>query len=105
MTISSLTAADVISYIREDAENIDQTLLTGVMEAAKAYIASYTGIPTSSDTEGAETLDSYPDLSLAYLVLCQDMYDNRTMIPDTKYANSTNRVIENIMNLHPRNLI
>ena len=44
------------------------------MHAARAYIAGYTGA-------SAEELDEYEDVSIAFLVLCQDLYDNRTMYP------------------------
>lgn len=105
MKISEVTADFVISYMRLNEEETDMGLLTAILVAAKVYIAQETGIPAQSDTAGAETLDSFEDLTLAYLCLCQDMYDNRTMIPDTKYANSANKTVESILGLHRRNLL
>lgn len=71
------------------------------MTAAKKYISAYTGIQEVS-TVGDEILDDHEDFSIAFLVLCQDMYDNRSMT--TEKAN-TNRVIECILGMHSRNLL
>ena len=37
--------------------------------------------------------------------LCQDLYDNRTMYPDTRYAANANRVVSSILDMHARNLL
>ena len=42
---------------------------------------------------------------MAFLVLCQDLYDNRTMYPDTRYAANANRVVSSILDMHARNLL
>lgn len=104
MKISEITAHDVCDYMKEDAESADSTMLRAIMDAAKAYILDYTHLP-KEPKEGETGIDDYPDLTIAYLVLCQDMYDNRTMTPDAKYANTTNKIVESILNLHVRNLL
>lgn len=105
MKISEITSEFLIDYLKAEPEDADTELIPAIMSAAKSYISGQTGIPVSAEEEGAETLDSFEDLTIAFLVLCQDMYDNRTMIPDTKYANSSNKTVESILGLHPRILI
>ena len=47
-------------------------------------------------------LDDHEDITVAYIALCQHMYDNRTFAVDCKEAN---RVIESILGLHDHNLV
>ena len=42
------------------------------------------------------------DLTLAYLVLCQDLYDQRTAQTDTA---AVNRTLDTILGMHARNLV
>lgn len=105
MKISEITVSDVAKYLRLETGDYDEAQLRAVMMAARLYMESCTGIPAVSDIEGAETLDSHEDFWIAYMVLCQDMYDNRTMYPETRYAASANRVVDSVLGLHRRNLL
>jgi len=99
--ISDITYSDVANYLRVDAtEIIVQNELNTYLNVAKEYISHYIGIPITSQESGKETLDSFPDLVIVALILCQDMYDNRTMYVDSK---GVNKVVESILNLHVRN--
>ena len=49
-----------------------------------------------------ETLDDYEDIYLAFMVLCQDAYDNRAYVAD---GTAANRVVCSILDMHARNLI
>ena len=94
MKISDCTLEDVASYLRlPDDANRDE--LYGIMDSAQSYIISYTGLP-----EGE--LDRYDDLTLAYLLLCQDLYDKRTTETD---AAAVNRTLDTILGMHARNLV
>ncbi len=93
MKISEIQQTDVANYLRLEEGDYDSSLLQAVMDAAKKFILSYTGI---SD------LDDYEDFSIAYLVLCQDMFDNRTLAVENT---AVNRVVESILGLHVRNLV
>lgn len=89
--ISQITPQDLADYIRitevtEDDLNTLNTLLT----VAKVYVAEYTG-------RTIQDLDNYKDIIIVILILCQDMWDNRTLYVDT---NNVNRVVESILNLH-----
>lgn len=95
--VSEIQAQDVADYLRiaELTEN-DENFITSIISVAVDYILKYTGI------EDAETLDTYNDMVIVVFVLCQDMYDNRAMYVDTS---NVNRVVENILGLHQRNLL
>lgn len=93
MVISDIKARDVAEFLRLD--DASDPLLKPMMEAAQAYIIGYTGL-----TE--EELDNHDDLWLAFMVLVQDMYDNRAMYVD---KGSVNKVVDSILFRHRRNFI
>ena len=92
--VSEITIEDVASYIRvTDTEGIDTYL-----NIAKSYISSYTGIPVTN--EEGESIDDFPDFVIVVYVLCQDMYDNRTLYVD---KSNINKVVQSILDMHTRN--
>lgn len=94
--VSDITAQDVAEYIRLYEVTADDTnTLNTLLMVAKAYIAQYTG---RSDEE----LDDYPDFVIVALILCQDMWDNRTLYVD---STNLNNVVESILGLHQVNLL
>lgn len=94
--VSDITASDVAEYIRLDEVTTNDTnLLNTLILVSKNYIKQYTG---RSD----EDLDTYQDMVIVVLVLCQDMWDNRTLYVD---KSSLNRVVESILDLHSVNLL
>jgi len=101
MKVSEITVKDIADYLRlseiseEDEKNIELFL-----NIAKNYIENYTGIPQESENVEDETLDTYSDFIIVVYVLCQDMYDNRTMYVDGKNINNT---VKTILNMHTRN--
>ena len=101
MKISEITAENIADYLRltEVNENIKKEL-ESYLNIAKNYIENYTGIPAKSDDEEMETLDSYSDFVIVVYILCQDMYDNRSMYVDGKNINNT---IKTILDMHTRN--
>ena len=102
MKISEITMQDVVRYLRLDGTDYDPSEMRAIMDAARTYIASYTGIPAESSDPNADTLDDYADFWLAYMVLCQDMYDHRSYSSDT---DAVNRVVDSILGMHARNLL
>ena len=73
-----------------------------MLEAAKSYAENYTGLPLQ-ETEGQEDyLDKYQDVTVAILVLCQDLYDNRSMYVE---KSNINKVVKSILGMHCRNLV
>ena len=101
MKISEITTQDVAKYLRLESGDYDTTELAAIMAAARQFIVSYTGIPARAD-DGRETLDSFDDFWIAYMVLCQDMYDSRTL---TVENGNVNKVVESVLDMHRRNLL
>lgn len=96
--VSEITPEELANYIRVD--NYDPNEFETYLNIAKNYISNYTGIPTTSEKEGAETLDSYADFVIVVYILCQDMYDNRAMYVD---SSNINKVVQTILDMHTRN--
>lgn len=95
--VSEITAQDVAEYLRiAELTEDDENFINSTISVAIDYILKYTGI------EDAETLDNYNDMVIVVFVLCQDMYDNRAMYVDNS---NLNRVVDNILGLHQRNLL
>ena len=103
LKISEISAADVAAYLRLEEGDYNLNEITAVMAAAESYIVSFTGIPAGNGDESAEeTLDVHEDFYAAYMVLCQDMYDNRSYIAE---SGGVNRAVESILGMHARNLL
>ena len=96
--VSEISPKDIAEYIRLD--NYVESEIQTYLNIAKNFISNYTGIPEKSDEEGAETLDSYADFIIVVYILCQDMYDNRTMYVEGK---NMNKVVQTILDMHSRN--
>ena len=94
--VSGITAADVAAYLRiVEQTTFDQSFIPQILEAAKAYVMKYTGL----DAEG---MDKCADIVIAVYVLCQDMYDNRTLYVD---SSNISNVVETILGMHSINLL
>lgn len=96
--VSEITIGDVARHMRVDLDYEVSDIET-YLNIAKNYISSYTGIPVSS--EEGESLDDFPDFVIVVYILCQDMYDNRTMYVDKK--SNINKVVQTILDMHTRN--
>ncbi|MBR4656542.1 MAG: phage gp6-like head-tail connector protein [Oscillospiraceae bacterium] len=91
---SEITVQDVADYIRlDDPDEGELGELTTFLSAAQAFVKAYTG---------QTDLDAHDDFVLAVLILCQDMYDNRTMYVDTQ---NLNFAVKSILDLHSVNLL
>ena len=91
--VSEITTKDIAEYLRlgemvygSDEDTQLQTFLT----VAKDYVTNYTALTD---------LDEYADLVIAVYVLCQDMYDNRSLYID---KNNPNKVVQTILDMHTR---
>lgn len=94
--VSRITYEDLADYIRlSQVTNDDINTLNNLLEIAKAFIMNYTG-------RSSEELDSFQDFVIVIFVLCQDMWDNRTLYVDKANLNS---VIESILGMHSVNLL
>lgn len=96
MKVSEITAADVISYVRiDDPTEEDTTFLTDAITIAKKFIIDDTGLD-------AADLDDHDDFVIVVYVLCQSMYDVRSLYVDKTNLNAT---VEAILGHHQVNLL
>lgn len=94
--ISEITYQDVAEYIRlSEISQDDQNLLNNLINISIDYISKYTGIKR-------EDLDNYNDMVIVVFILCQDMWDNRTMYVDNT---NLNKVVDTILGMHCINLL
>lgn len=99
--VSEITVNELADYLRiSEISEQDNIELKTYLNIAKNYISNYTGIPEKSEDGDVETLDTYSDFVIVVYVLCQDMYDNRTMYVDNK---SINKTVQTILDMHTRN--
>jgi hypothetical protein len=91
--VSEITAEDVANYIRLDDYEVNE--IETYLNIAKTYISNYTGIPV-------ENLDEYADFIIVIYILCQDMYDNRTMYVE---SGNINKVVQTILDMHTMNYL
>lgn len=94
--VSDITVESVADYLRLDevTENEMNTLNT-LISVATSFIKGYTGLDDTS-------VDKYPEFVIVVLILCQDMWDNRTMYVDSKDLNNT---VQSILAMHSVNLL
>ena len=95
--VSDVTYTDIAEYIRLDDETAqsEQNTLNNLLKVATAYIKSYTGLTDKQ-------VDLHPDFVIVVLILCQDMWDNRSMYVDNE---NLNQVVETILGMHAVNLL
>ena len=94
--VSNISYQDVADYLRlSEIDNNDINTLNTLLNVAKTFISNYTG-------RSLEELDNYQDFVIVVFVLCQDMWDNRTMYVESR---NLNNVIEAILGLHSVNLL
>ena len=89
--VSEITTKDIADFIRlAEVSDAEEKQLQKFLEVAKDYVTNYTAL---------DDLDEYADLVLVVLILCQDMYDNRTLYSD---KNNPNKVVQTILDMHTR---
>lgn len=93
--VSNITAGDIADYIR--LNDFSKSEIETYLNIAKSYISNYTGIPQEGE---GENLDTYADFVIVVFILCQDMYDNRTMYVD---SGNLNKVVQTVLDMHTRN--
>lgn len=92
--VSEITAQDVAEYLRlDEVDESELAMLNTMLGVAKQFIIDYTG---------QTDLDKYQTFVDAVFVLCQDMWDNRTMYVDKL---NLNKVVQAILGMHSVNLL
>ncbi len=94
--VSDITYQDAADYLRiTELTSDDINTLNTLLTVAKVYVGEYTG-------RTIQDLDNYKDIIIVILILCQDMWDNRTLYVD---SSNVNKVVESILGLHSINLL
>lgn len=94
--VSDITVESIADYLRlDEVTESEINTLTTLISVAISFIKSYTGL----DDIG---VDKYPEFVIVVLILCQDMWDNRTMYVDSKDLNNT---VQSILAMHSVNLL
>ncbi len=94
--VSDITVESIADYLRlDEVTESEINTLTTLISVAISFIKSYTGL----DDIG---VDKYPEFVIVVLILCQDMWDNRTMYVDSKDMNNT---VQSILAMHSVNLL
>ncbi len=89
--VSEITSKDIADFIRlDEVSTADTSQLETLLIIAKNYITNYTALAD---------LDEYADLVICVYILCQDMWDNRTMYID---KGNMNKVVQTILDMHTR---
>lgn len=94
--VSEIKVDDLQNYLRiTELTDEDKKYLETILKVAKDFIKNNTGIDD-------KTMDKYSDLVIVVYVLCQDMYDTRSLYVDNK---DVNKVVSTILGMHDRNLL
>ena len=94
--VSDITVESVADYLRlDEVTESEVNTLDTLISVATSFIKSYTGL----DDVG---VDKYHEFVIVVLILCQDMWDNRTMYVDSKDLNNT---VQSILAMHSVNLL
>ncbi|EHL20297.1 hypothetical protein HMPREF9628_00142 [Peptoanaerobacter stomatis] len=92
MKIKDLKDEQIRQYLRL---NEDDGLLDIFKQSALSYIKSYTGL-------SEKDINNNDDITMAYLVLISDFYDNRQYTQDRNYSNKS---VDTILGMHCINFI
>lgn len=95
MKVSEITVNDVAEYLRLEQDEYNKIELVNLLSVSKKFIKSYTGLTD-------EEIDTHEDFYIVVMVLCQDMYDNRSYYVE---KDNLNKVVETILGMHSVNLL
>lgn len=95
MKVSEITTNDIVEYLRLEENEYSELEIANLLNVSKKFIKSYTGLTD-------EELDLHEDFYIVVMVLCQDMYDNRSYYVD---KNNLNKVVDTILGMHSVNLL
>lgn len=88
MKLLDITLDTVKSYTHIDFDDDDSLIANVIMPSAKDYLVSFTGLTL-------DELNKFEDVSIAFLCLVSDMYDNRQTTVSNDKINPTANFILN----------
>lgn len=95
MKVSEIKLSDIADYLRLEEGQYTEKELKMMFDAAKNFAQSQTGL----DGEG---IDKHEDITIAILVLIQDMFENRTMCVE---KSNVNKVVDSILGMYRTNFL
>lgn len=96
MKISEVTTEYIRNYLRLDDESFDNEIEI-YKSSAIDFIVNYTGL-------SKEEIEEYEDLTIAYLVIISDFFENH-LYQQGKTADTSNTIAETILNHHRKNFL
>jgi uncharacterized phage protein (predicted DNA packaging) len=94
MKFSEVTT-DIIKSYGKIETNDNDSIISIILSAAKSHIQSYTGLTLVQ-------VDEKEDVTIALMVLCNDMYENRQYIVEN---DKVNIVVKSILDKHCINFL
>lgn len=94
MKISEVSITDLKEYANVD-HSLDDVLFQIILQATKSYIKNYTGLTL-------EQMDDKEDLTIALMILSNEMYDNRVYAVEN---DKVNKIVNSILDMHSVNLL
>jgi hypothetical protein len=103
MKISEVSISDLKQYANV-FHNEDDIMFDTILTACKQFITTYTGLPLVDDPLNniTDSVDDHEDLTIALMVLSNEMYDNRAFVVDNTKLNF---VIKQILDSHSVNYL
>ena len=98
MKIREVSAENLIRFAKIDDADEESEVIEAIIEAGRKFVLSQTGLEL-------EETDDKPDLAVAMLMVCADMYDNRSYETATGKAPSVNLAAQAIINQYCRNIL
>lgn len=95
MKLLDITLDTIKSYTHIDFDDDDSLIADVIMPSARNYMESFTGLTL-------EELNEFEDVSIAFLCLVSDMYDNRQTTVSNDKINPTT---DFILNTHRTNFL
>ena len=94
--VSEITYEDVAEYLRLlEVTADDQNTLNNMINISKEFIISYTGLTV-------DKIDLHHDFVIVVFILCQDMWDNRTLYIEKSQLSYP---VQTILGMHSVNLL
>ena len=99
MKMSEVTIAELKLYCRaDDIGDEEDSIFQGILEAGKQFVMSQTGMT-------AEECDEKADLTIAMLMFCSDLYDNRTYSVAATKTPKENPAVKAILDQYNMNML
>lgn len=94
MRVSEIDEDYLVNYLKlDEPDDDDIKFVQTCLDAAKSFIRGQTGLDD-------EQIDAYEDITIAVLVLTQDMYDNRRLYVE---KSNVNKVVDSIIYQYAEN--